>query len=320
MRSYIIRRVLWGILLLILVTALMFVLFRILPTGEPARLRAGRNASPQVVAALRVDLGLNKSLPAQFWIYMKEVLLHFNLGYSYYSNAPVRGLIAERLGATLSLMLGGAVIWLMVGLPVGILSALRRGSWLDRASMGTALVFVSAPEYWLGLIALYLLAADIGRVNIFPGAGSYVSLTSDPWKWFTSLLLPWLVLAAGSAAIYARLMRSSLTEAMQEDYIRTARAKGLSERRVVLRHGVRAAINPILTILALDIATLLGGAILVEVVFDIHGIGQLAYTAITHSDFLIVQGTVLLGAMFIVVANIVVDIAYAYLDPRVRYS
>jgi peptide/nickel transport system permease protein len=320
MIRYIIRRVLWGILLLILVTALMFVLFRILPTGEPARLRAGRNASPRVVAALRVDLGLNKSLPAQFWIYMKEVLLHFNLGYSYYSNAPVRGLIAERLGATLSLMLGGAVIWLMVGLPVGILSALRRGSWLDRASMGTALVFVSAPEYWLGLIALYLFAADIGRVKIFPGAGSYVSLTSDPWKWFTSLLLPWLVLAAGSAAIYARLMRGSLTETMQEDYIRTARAKGLSERRVVLRHGVRAAINPILTILALDIATLLGGAILVEVVFDIHGIGQLAYTAITHSDFLIVQGTVLLGAMFIVVANIVVDIAYAYLDPRVRYS
>jgi peptide/nickel transport system permease protein len=320
MTRYIIRRVLWGVLLLILVTALMFVLFRILPTGEPARLRAGRNASPRVVAALRVDLGLNKSLPAQFWIYMKEVLLHFNLGYSYYSNAPVRGLIAERLGATLSLMLGGAVIWLMVGLPVGILSALRRGSWLDRASMGTALVFVSAPEYWLGLIALYLFAADIGRVKIFPGAGSYVSLTSDPWKWFTSLLLPWLVLAAGSAAIYARLMRGSLTETMQEDYIRTARAKGLSERRVVLHHGVRSAINPILTILALDIATLLGGAILVEVVFDIHGIGQLAYTAITHSDFLIVQGTVLLGALFIVVANIVVDIAYAYLDPRVRYS
>jgi peptide/nickel transport system permease protein len=320
MTRYIIRRVLWGILLLILVTALMFVLFRILPTGEPARLRAGRNASPRVVAAIRKDLGLNKSLIAQFWIYMKEVLLHFNLGYSYYSNAPVRGLIAERLGATLSLMLGGAAIWLAIGLPVGIVSALRRGSRLDRVSMGTALVFVSAPEYWLGLIALYLFAADIGRVRIFPGADSYVGLTSDPWKWFTSLLLPWLVLAAGSAAIYARLMRGSLTETMQEDYIRTARAKGLGERRVVLHHGVRAAINPIVTILALDIATLLGGAILVEVVFDIHGIGQLAYTAITHSDFLIVQGTVLLGALFIVVANIVVDIAYAYLDPRVRYS
>jgi peptide/nickel transport system permease protein len=320
MTRYIIRRVLWGILLLIAVTALMFVLFRILPTGDPARLRAGHNASPQVIAELRVDLGLNKSLPAQFWIYMKNVFLHFNLGYSYYSNAPVRGLIAERLGATLSLMLGGAAIWLAVGLPVGILSALRRGSWLDRASMGTALVFVSAPEYWLGLIALYLFAADIGQVKVFPGAGSYVGLTSDPWKWFTSLLLPWLVLAAGSAAVYARLMRGSLTETMQEDYIRTARAKGLSERRVVLRHGVRSAINPILTILALDIATLLGGAILVEVVFNIPGIGSLAYTAIRHSDLLVVQGTVLLGALFVVVANIVVDIAYAYLDPRVRYS
>jgi len=320
MTRYIIRRVLWGILLLILVTALMFVLFRILPTGDPARLRAGRNASPKVIAAIRHDLGLDKSLPAQFWIYMKDVFLHFNLGYSYYSNAPVRGLIAERLGATLSLMLGGAVIWLAVGLPVGIVSALRRGSRLDRVSMGTALVFVSAPEYWLGLIALYLFAADIGQVKIFPGAGSYVGLTSDPWKWFTSLLLPWLVLAAGSAAVYARLMRGSLTETMGEDYIRTARAKGLSERRVVLRHGVRSAINPILTILALDIATLLGGAILVEVVFDIHGIGLLAYTAIRHSDLLVVQGTVLLGALFIVVANIVVDIAYAYLDPRVRYS
>jgi peptide/nickel transport system permease protein len=320
MTRYIIRRILWGILLLILVTALMFVLFRILPTGDPARLRAGRNASPKVIADIRHNLGLDRSLPAQFWIYMKQVFLHFNLGYSYYSNAPVRGLIVERLGATLSLMLGASFIWLATGLPIGIVSALRRRSWLDRASMGTALVLVSAPEYWLGLIALYLFAADIGQVKIFPGAGSYVSLTSDPWKWFTSLLLPWLVLAAGSAAIYARLMRGSLSEVMREDYIRTARAKGLSERRVVLHHGVRSAINPILTILALDIATLLGGAILVEVVFNIPGIGLLAYTAIRHSDLLIVQGTVLLGALFIVVANIVVDIGYAYLDPRVRYE
>jgi peptide/nickel transport system permease protein len=298
----------------------MFVLFRILPTGDPARLRAGRNASPKVIAEIRRNLGLDKSMPAQFWIYMKEVLFHFNLGYSYYSNAPVRGLIAERLGATVSLTVGASIIWLATGLPIGIISALRRRSLLDRASMGSALVFVSAPEYWLGLIALYLFAADIGKVKIFPGSGSYVALTSDPWKWFTSLLLPWLVLAAGSAAIYARLMRGSLSEVMEEDYIRTARAKGLSERRVVLRHGVRAAINPILTILALDVATLLGSAILVEVVFNIHGIGQLSYTAITHSDFQIVQGTVLLGALFIVVANIFVDIAYAYLDPRVRYS
>jgi peptide/nickel transport system permease protein len=147
-----------------------------------------------------------------------------------------------------------------------------------------------------------------------------VPLTTDPVKWFTSLLLPWFVVAAGNAAIYARLMRSSLIETMGQDYIRTARAKGLSERRVVLHHGVRAAINPILTILALDIGVLLGSAVLVETVFNIPGIGRLNYDAVTHADFPIIQGTVLMAALFIIVANILVDIAYAYLDPRVRYS
>jgi peptide/nickel transport system permease protein len=320
MIRYVVRRILWGVVLLILVSALTFVLFRILPTAEPARLRAGRGASPATIAALRRDLGLNKPLIVQFWLYMKNLFLHFELGYSYHSNASVRSLIFERLPATISLTLGAAIVWLAVGLPVGIVSALRRRSRLDRASMGVALVLVSAPEYWLGLIVLYLLAADIGQVKIFPGAGSYVPLTSDPWKWLTSLLLPWLVLAASFAAVYARLMRSSLTEAMAEDYIRTARAKGLTERRVVLHHGVRAAINPIMTIFALDVGTLLGGAILVETVFDIPGIGRLSYDAITHADFPIIQGTVLLVALFIVVANILVDIAYAFVDPRVRYS
>jgi peptide/nickel transport system permease protein len=320
MTRYIIRRVLWGVVLLVLVSALTFVLFRILPTADPARLRAGRNPSPRVIAALRRDLGLDKPLLTQFWIYMKNLFLHFDLGYSYYSGASVKSLIFSRLGATVSLTVGAAVVWLASGLPIGIVSALRRRSRLDRASMGTALVLVSAPEYWLGLIALYLFAADIGQVKIFPGAGSYTGLAGDPGKWLTSLVLPWLVLAASFAAVYARLMRTSLIETMGEDYIRTARAKGLSERRVVLRHGVRAAINPILTIFALDVGTLLGGAVLVETVFDIPGIGRLSYDAITHADFPIVQGTVLLVACFIVVANILVDIAYGFLDPRVRYS
>jgi peptide/nickel transport system permease protein len=317
---YILRRLLWGVLLLILVSALTFVLFRILPTGDPARLRAGRVASPTVIAELRVDLGLNRSLPEQFWLYMKGIFTHFNLGFSYYSNAPVKGLIADRLPATVSLTVGAAAIWLLSGVAVGIVSAVRRRSKLDRGAMGTALVLISAPEYWLGLIALYLLAADIGRLKVFPGAGSYVGLTSDPWKWLTSLILPWLVLAATNAAIYARLIRGSLIEVMDEDYIRTARAKGLSERRVVLRHGLRSAINPVMTILGLDIGTLLGGAVLVETVFDIPGIGRLNYDAITHADFPIVQGTVLAAALFIIVANILVDVAYAYLDPRVRFS
>jgi peptide/nickel transport system permease protein len=319
MTRYVLRRILWGILLLILVSALTFVLFRILPTAEPARLRAGQNASPKVIAELRVDLGLNKPLITQFWLYMKGLFLHFDLGYSYYSGASVRGLIFNRLPATLSLTIGAMIIWMAIGLPIGILSALRRRSRADRASMGVALLFISAPEYWLGLIALYLFAADIGQIKVFPGAGSYAPLTEDPWKWFTSLILPWLVLAAGFAAVYARVMRGNLTETMGEDYIRTARAKGLPERQVVLRHGVRAAITPILTILALDVGVLLGGAVLVETVFEIPGIGRLNYDAITHADFPIIQGTVLLAAMFIIVANILVDIAYAYLDPRVRY-
>jgi peptide/nickel transport system permease protein len=320
MTRYIIRRLLWGIVLLVLVSALTFVLFRILPTGDPAKLRAGRLQDPKVIAAIRHDLGLDKPLITQFWIYMKGIFLHFNLGYSYYSSAPVKGLLFERLSDTVSLVLGGAVLWLVSGVAVGIISARRPRSRLDRFSMGGALVLVSAPEYWLGLIALYLFAADIGQVRIFPGSGSYAGLTSDPWKWFTSLILPWLVVAAGNAAVYARLMRGSLIETMSEDYIRTARAKGLSERRVVLRHGVRAAINPIMTILGLDIGVLLGSSVLVETVFNIPGIGRLNYDAITHSDFPIVQGTVLLAALFIVVANIVVDVAYAYFDPRVRYS
>jgi peptide/nickel transport system permease protein len=320
MARYIIRRLLWGVALLIIVSALTFVLFRVLPTGDPAKLRAGRLQNPKIIAEIRHDLGLDKSLLTQFWLYMKGIFLHFDLGFSYYSNAPVKSLISSRLPATLSLVFGGALLWLSTGLAVGIISARKPGSRLDRASMGGALVLVSAPEYWLGLILLYVFAADIGQVRIFPGAGSYVGLTYDPLKWFTSMILPWIVVAAGTAAIYARIMRGSLIETMGEDYIRTARAKGLSERRVVMRHGVRAAISPIVTILGLDIAALLGSSVLVETVFDIPGIGRLNYDAITHSDFPIVQGTVLLAALFVVVANILVDIAYAYLDPRVRYS
>ena len=235
MTRYIIRRLLWGVALLFIVAALTFVLFDVLPSAEPARLRAGRTATPQAIAHIRDELGLDKPIYTQFYDYMRGIVLHFDLGYSFYSNASVKGLIAERLPATISLAAGAIVIWLLVGLSVGIVSAVRRRTLLDRTAMVTALMFISAPEYWLGLLALFLFASDVGRLPIFPGAGSYVGLTSDPWKWLTSLLLPWLVLAAGSAAIYARVMRGSLTEVMQEDYIRTARAKGLSERRVVLR-------------------------------------------------------------------------------------
>jgi peptide/nickel transport system permease protein len=320
MGTYIIRRVLWGIVLLILVSALTFVIFNILPSANPAVLRAGRNSSPAVIAHIAHELGTDRPIYTQFFTYMKNIFLHFNFGYSFYSQAPVLGLIQDRLPATLSLAVGAAVVWLLMGIPVGILSAIKRGSFLDRAFMGGALVFVSMPVFWLGLVVLFLLAKDIGRFHVFLGANTYVGLTDNPARWFGSLLLPWFVLAATSAAIYSRVLRGSLLEAMGEDYIRTARAKGVSERRVIWHHGVRSAITPVVTIFGLDLGALLGGAVITETVFDIPGIGRLNYDSILHSDFPVVQGTVLLAALFIIVANILVDIAYAYLDPRVRYS
>ena len=319
MTTYVIRRILWGLLMLIIVCALTFVLFRILPTGNPAVLRAGRDPQPKLIKEIEVTLGLNKSLATQFWDYLKEVFLHFNFGYSYYSQESVVKLIGERLPATISLTVGAAVLWVIGGLSVGIISAIKRHTWIDRVSMGGALVLVSVPSFWLGLVALFLFSEDIGKFKILPGAGSYVGLSSDPGKWFTSLIMPWFVLAASSAAIFARLMRGNLLEVMDEDYIRTARAKGLPERRV-LRQGVRSSINPFLTLLGLEIGILLGGAVLVEKVFNIPGVGLLAYNSIINADFSVIQGTVLLAAFFIIVANIVVDILYAYLDPRVRYS
>ncbi|MGI8572407.1 MAG: ABC transporter permease [Solirubrobacteraceae bacterium] len=320
MLRYIIRRLLWGVVLLILVSALTFVLFNVLPTGDPALLRAGRNASPSEIAHISAALGLNKPIYTQFYDYMKGIILHFDFGYSYYSSQSVLSLIKDRFPATLSLTLGAVVVWMLAGIPVGIISAIKRGTFLDRFAMGGALVFVSLPTFWLGLLLLLLFANTTGYFHIFPGFASYVPLSQSPVKWFTSLILPWFVLAATSAAIYSRLLRGSLLETMGEDYIRTARAKGLSERRVIMRHGVRSAITPILTVLGLDIGQLLGGAIITETVFDIPGIGRLNFDAITHSDFPIVQGTVLLAALFIVLANLLTDIGYAYLDPRVRYS
>ncbi len=319
MTAYIIRRVLWGILMLVVVCLVTFIIFRVLPAGNPAVLRAGRNPTPQQIKAIEHSLRLDRSLPTQFYDYVKNILLHFNFGYSYGSNESVLQLIKERLPATISLTVGAAFLWIVFGIGIGILSAVRRHSLTDRGSMGSALLLVSAPEFWLGLVLLYLFSSSIGKFKILPGAGSYVGLTSDPGKWFTSMLMPWFVLAAGSAAVFARLMRGNLLEVMDEDYIRTARAKGLPEKEVT-KQGVRSSINPVVTVMGLEFGLLLGGAVLVETVFNIPGVGRLAYESIGNSDYEVIEGTVLLAALFIIVANILVDILYAYLDPRVRYA
>ncbi len=320
MLRYIVRRVLWGVALLFIVSAVIFVIFYVLPSADPAKLRAGRQANPALIRQIREQLGLDDPIYVQFWDYMKGVFLHFDFGRSFQSNTEVKNIILERLPATGLLVAGAVVFWLAMGLPVGIISAVKRRSLLDRSTMVTTLALISAPVFWLGLVALYLFASDVGLIHIFPGIGSYLSADTF-WQKCWSLFLPWLVLAAATAAIYARYLRSSLIDVMSEDYIRTARAKGLSERRVILRHGVRSAITPIVTLLGLDVGLLLAGnAILTESVFNIPGVGREIVVSINRSDLPVIQGIVLFGAFFIVTFNLIVDIAYAYLDPRVRYK
>jgi peptide/nickel transport system permease protein len=320
MLRYIVRRVLWGILLLWIVSAVIFTIYYVLPSADPAVLRAGRSASPQQVEAIRHALGLDDPVYLQYWHYMKDLVLHFDFGFSYQSNTEVRALIFDRLPATALLVAGSVVLWLVIALPVGVISAVWRRSLLDRTTMVTTLAFISAPVFWLGLVSLYLFAKDVGQFPIFPGIGSYLDADTFMEK-CGSMLLPWAVLAAATAAIYARYLRSSMIDTMSEDYIRTARAKGLPERSVIMRHAFRGAVTPIVTLLGLDIGILLAGnAILTESVFNIPGVGRLVYTSIQRADLPVIQGVTLFGAFFIIIANLIVDIAYAYLDPRVRYQ
>ena len=320
MGAYIVRRVLWALLLLVVVSFLTFVIFNVFPSADPAALRAGRNATPALVHQIRINLGLNKPFYTQFWIYFKGLAEHFNLGYSYYNSESVKSEIFSRLPATISVTVGGFIVWMLIGIPVGIVSAIRPRSILDRVMMGGSLVAISAPVYFLGLVSLFLFAQGTGQLQWFGAAGSYVPITQNVGTWFDSLILPWLTLAAAFAAFYARMTRGNLIETMHEDYIRTARAKGLRESRVITKHGLRAALTPIVTMAGMDIGLLLGGAILTEIVFNIPGIGRYAYDAIVNSDLPAIQGTVLFGAFFIVFANLVVDILYAFLDPRVTYG
>jgi peptide/nickel transport system permease protein len=318
--AYIVRRTLWAILLLLVVSFLTFVIFNVFPSADPAALRAGRNATPALIEQIRRNLGLNKPFYTQYWIYLKGLLEHFNLGYSYYNTESVKSEIFSRLPATISVTVGGFVAWMLIGIPVGIISAIKPRSLLDRIMMGGSLVAISAPVYFLGLVSLFLFAQGTGVLQWAGAAGSYVPITQNPGTWFNSLILPWLTLAAAFAAFYARMTRGNLIEVMHEDYIRTARAKGLRESVVITKHGLRAALTPIVTMAGMDIGLLLGGAILTEIVFNIPGIGRYAYDAIVNADLPAIQGTVLFGAFFIVFANLVVDILYAFLDPRVTYG
>ena len=293
----------------------VFVLFFVTP-HDPARLIAGRLATPQTVALVNHRLGLDRPLVDEYGGFVWRAL-HGDLGYSYYSSAPVRQLLASRLPVTASLALGAAVLWLVVGVGVGVAAARRPRSLVDRAGTLFVLTGLSMPTFLVGLLLIYFLffRLHLAGIDLFP-AGGYVPLTQDPAGWAQHLLLPWITLAVVIAATYSRLTRSSLLEVLGQDYIRTARSKGLSEPRVVYRHGLRSALTPVVTQLGID----LGGVIVTEEVFGLPGLGQLAWQSVTNQDLPVIIGTVLVASLFIVLANILVDLSYALLDPRARLA
>jgi peptide/nickel transport system permease protein len=319
MTRFLIRRFLFGVLVLWLISVAVFVLFFVAP-HDPARTIAGRQATAQTVALVRHRLGLDQPVPEQYGHFLVR-LIHGDLGYSYYNSEPVRTLIIDRLAVTASLAVGGAVLWLLLGVGIGVMAARRPRSVFDRAATVFVLGGLSMPTFLVGLLLLYVLffRLHLAGVNAFPGGG-YVAFTQSPGQWAQHLILPWLTLALVSAATYSRLTRGSLLEVLGEDYVRTARSKGLSEQRVIYLHALRSALTPVLTQLGIDVGALLGGAIITENVFGLPGLGQLAVQSVTTQDLPVIVGIVLVASFFVVVANIVVDVFYAVLDPRVRIA
>ncbi len=335
--TYIIRRLFAAVGLLFVVSVITFTIFFLFPRlagAGPETMASryvGRTATAQTVHATAERLGFYDPVSVQYWHWAKGIFVGADydmgteiehcpapcLGFSFQSRQPVWPELLDRIPVTFSLASGAAVLWVLGGIATGVLSALKRGSFFDRAAMSVALAGVSMPIFWTGLMALALFAY---KFQIFPGGGSYVPLTENPVKWFQALLLPWITLAFLFSAQYARLTRAGMLETMNEDYIRTARAKGLQERDVVIKHGLRGALTPIVTIFGLDFGLLIGGAVLTEKVFSLNGLGKYALIGISDQDMPKVMGVVLVATVFIVFANLVVDLMYAVIDPRVRLS
>lgn len=335
MVSYLIRRLIAAVGIVIVISMITFAIFYLVPrlagaTPETLASRyVGRASTQGTVEQTAQRLGFYDPIPVQYWHWAKGVVTGTTvdlgvtqekcpapcLGYSFRNRDPVLPEILRRLPVSFSLASGAAVLWLIAGVSIGVLSALRRGSFFDRAAMTVALAGVSMPIFWTGLLALSFFSYTL---HWTPPGGSYTALSDNPLKWAHSLLLPWITLALLFSAQYARLTRAGMLETMGEDYIRTARAKGLKERTVVVKHGLRAALTPIVTIFGLDFGLLIGSAVLTETVFGLPGLGQLAIDGTKSNDLPQVLGVVLLIAVFVAVANLIVDLLYAVIDPRVR--
>lgn len=332
---YIIRRSIAAVLLLLVVSAITFAIFFLLPRmagGTADQLAAqyvGKNPTPESIAAVKENLGFDKPLYLQYWEFIKGVAVgrEFSFGpeptvcsapcfgYSFKNHVEVWPELLSRLPITASLALGASVLWVTSGVLTGVVSALRPGSFFDRFAMGVALAGVSLPMFFTGTIALALFVFGL---PLFPN--TYTPFTEDPLAWFQGLVLPWFTLAFLYSALYARLTRAGMLETLSEDYIRTARAKGLKERKVIAKHGLRSALTPIVTIFGMDLGLLLGGALITETVFSLYGVGGYAVQGIRDNDLPVILGVTLFAAFFVILCNLLVDLVYAALDPRVRLS
>lgn len=321
MAAYVVRRVLWMIVVVLIVTFITYAIFYLLPSGDPAVRFAGKSPTPQTLALVRHNLGLDHAWYTQYGLFVKRLVVgdQFGwpgLGFSYDTHESVRGQLGEKATRTLWLIAGASVIWLIMGVLIGIVSALKRRTLIDRFAMGFALLGISTPVFWLGFASLWLFWQ---KTHLLPGTG-YVPFTENTKDWFLHMIQPWIVLALLYAAFYARMVRGNLLDTMGEDYIRTARAKGLPERTVVFKHGLRSSLTPVVTMFGMDIALLVGGALITEKLFNLQGLGAWAVDSVFRSDFPATVAVVLIGAVAVTLMNLIVDIIYAYLDPRVRYS
>ena len=303
------------------ISVLVFLIFFATPGADPAARIAGRNASPETLAAVRKDFGFDRPLPVQYALMMNRLFITQDLTSFVNRGWKVVPAVLDVAPVTLSLVVGGAVLWVVGGVLIGLVAAATRGSILDRTLMMLGLVGVSMPVYWLGEVMNLITQSRFHDSWLFawvPPLG-YKPLSSDPVGWFLTLVIPWITLATLYMGLYGRVLRANLVEAGQEDYIRTARAKGLSETRILVRHALRTSLITIVTLFGLDFGALVGGAaLLTEVVFGLQGIGKLTYDALRSLDLPVIMATVMYASFFVVIANAAVDLLYVVLDPRIR--
>jgi len=313
MARFIVRRTISMVLVMFAISIFTFLIFQAIPNGDPAQRLAGRMATPETVAAIRRTWGFDKPIYDQYLLTMKQVLTGQVISYAQQVNVEQQ--VKQDLPPTLSLAIGAGIIWFVLGVGLGLLSAVRAGGVVDRGLTAVALIGVSTPVFLIGAVLLYVLAYKLG---IFP-LGGYVGLTSDPLSWLAHMILPWAALSALFIGFYSRVLRSNVLDTVHEDYVRTARAKGISERRVLFRHVLRLSVIPIVALWGLDFAAVIGGgAILTESVFNLHGVGQYAAQSIAALDVPPVLVIVMFGAFFVVLLSAVTDVLFALLDPRIR--